>query len=124
MMEYHGNFLDMEFKDPNFLEEFKVLKTRKSKTNPWTHYLVVVKEDELEDVIREVQEQLIFPGYYAHLYNRDGSDVIVIFPHRVFRASSDRLDEAREYGRSIGIPQEQLDIKPLNFDEEESYYKE
>ncbi len=101
-----------------------MLKTRKSRTNPWTHYLVVVKESELEKVIRKTQENLIFPGYYAHLYNRDGSKVIVIFPHKVFRVSSDNLEEVKKYGRTIGIPEDQLDIKPLTFEEEETYYEE
>jgi len=106
------------------LKKFKVLKTRKSRTNPWTHYLVVVEENKLKEVIKETQKNLIFPGYYAHLYNEDGSKVIVIFPYRVFRVSSDNLEEVRRYGRSIGIPQDQLDIRPLTFEEEESYYKE
>jgi hypothetical protein len=106
------------------LKKFKILKTRKSKTNPWTHYLIVVEESEIEDVIKEVKENLIFPGFYAHLYNRDGSKVIVIFPHRVFRTSKENLREVKEYGRKLGIPEEQLDIKPLTFEEEENYYKQ
>jgi hypothetical protein len=122
-MEYHGNFLDTEFKDSNFLKKFKVLKTRKSKTNPWTHYLVVVKKEELEKVIEETQKQLIEKGYYAHLYNEDGSEVIVIFQKKVFRTNSSKLEEVKKYGRSLGIPENQLDIKPLTFEEEKSYYE-
>jgi len=122
-MEYHGNFLDTEFKDSNFLKKFKVLKTRKSKTNPWTHYLVVVKKEELEKVIKETQKQLIEKGYYAHLYNEDGSEVIVIFQEKVFRTNSSKLEEVKKYGRSLGIPENQLDIKPLTFEEEKSYYE-
>jgi hypothetical protein len=122
-MEYHGNFLDTEFKDSNFLKKFKVLKTRKSKTNPWTHYLVVVKKEELEKVIEETQKQLIEKGYYAHLYNEDGSEVIVVFPKKVFRTNSSKLEEVKKYGRSLGIPEDQLDIKPLTFEEEKSYYE-
>ena len=121
-MEYHGNFLNTEFKDSNFLKKFKVLKTRKSKTNPWTHYLVVVKKEELEKVIEETQKQLIEKGYYAHLYNEDGSEVIVIFQKKVFRTNSSKLEEVKKYGRSLGIPEDQLDIKPLTFEEEKSYY--
>jgi len=122
-MEYHGNFLDTEFKDSNFLKKFKVLKTRKSKTNPWTHYLVVVKKEELEKVIKETQKQLIEKGYYAHLYDEDGSEVIVIFQEKVFRTNSSKLEEVKKYGRSLGIPENQLDIKPLTFEEEKSYYE-
>jgi hypothetical protein len=123
-MEYHGNFLDTEFKDENFLNKFKVLKTRKSRTNPWTHYLVVVEENKIEEVIKEVKENLISQGFYAHLYNQDGSKVIVIFPDRVFRTNKENLNEAKEHGSKLGIPEKQLDFKPLTFEEEENYYRE
>ena len=87
------------------------------------NYLVTVDPKSLEFVVKRAQEELN-PGYYAHFYNLNGSRVIVVFPKKVFRTSSDKLDEAIGYGKSVGIPESQLDIKPLTFAEEEEYYRD
>lgn len=77
---FHDNFLDTSFKNKNFLTKFKTLVVRKSRTDPWYHHLVEVKEKELNKVILKVQKNLKPKGYYTHLYNRDGSYIVVIFP--------------------------------------------
>jgi hypothetical protein len=44
-MDYHGILLDLEFEDPNFVNRFKILGSKKSNKNPWTMYKVEVSEN-------------------------------------------------------------------------------
>jgi hypothetical protein len=125
-MEYHGNLLSTEFKNKEFLKEFKILEKRKSLKNPWIHYLVVIPKEKLEGAIKEIQKNLLPEKYYAHLYNEDGSDIIVIFPKRIFRLSIEdvqKWQELKEYMREFGIPEDQADVRPKTFEEEKEYYK-
>lgn len=121
--EYHGNLLDTEFKDPSFLNRFRIFAKRKSERNPWTMYGVIVPSERIEDVIKETQENLLTNApYYAHFY-KDG-ELIIVYKERVFRVTSDRLSwgEAIEYGRSLRIPDDQLVFAPNRFEDEKKYY--
>jgi hypothetical protein len=123
-MDYHGNLLDTGFKDPSYLKKFKIFASRKSERNPWTMNGVVVPEEKIEEVIKEVQENLIDDEpYYGHFYRDD--ELIVIYKKKVFRITPDKSTwgEAVEYGRSLEIPDDQLDFAPVCFEDEEAYYK-
>lgn len=123
-MEYHGNLLDTEFKDPNFLKKFKVFASRKSRRNPWTMTGVIVPEEKVEEVIKDVQENLLDDQpYYAHFYRDD--ELIIVYKKKVFRVTPDKStwNEAIKYGRSLGIPDDQLVFAPNRFKDEEAYYK-
>lgn len=123
-IEYHGNFLDMAFKDANFVNRFTSTKIKKSQNNSWTHYLIHVDENELEKTIKETQANLMKKKFYVHLYDKNGKDVIVIFPDIVIRGSHKSiLETVIYYGRKLNIPRQQLDVKPSRFNEEEEYYK-
>ena len=122
--EYHGNLLDTEFRDPIFLKRFKVFAKRKSKENPWTMHGVVIPADRLENTIKEVQENLLSDKpYYAHFYRDE--ELIIVFKEKIFRITPDKSTwkEAIEYGRNLGIPDEQLVFAPNKFEDEEEYYK-
>lgn len=58
-------------------------------------------------------------GFYSHLYSKDGK-LIVIFKKKVIKMKSDKStwNEATKYGKSIGIPKEQLDFYPRRFEDE------
>lgn len=102
--EYHGNMLDTEFRGPDFLKRFTIFAKEKSPRNPWTMHGVVIPAKAIEAVIRDVRRNLL-PGapYYAHFYNADGNELIIVYKERVFRVTSDksRWKEAIEYGRSL-----------------------
>lgn len=122
--EYHGNILETSFRNPQFVNEFQVFAKRKSPTNPWTMHGVVIPEKEIEKVITHVQENLI-PNtpYYAHFYRDD--ELIVVFKEKVFRIKTDKSTwhEVLGYGRSLGIPDEQLVFEPNKFEAEKEYYE-
>lgn len=125
-MVYHGNLLSTEFKSKEFLKKYKILEKRKSLRDVWIHYLVEIPEEKLEEAIKDIQENLLPKIYYAHLYNEDGGDIIVIFPSKVFRLSiGDKKgwDELIVYMRNYGIIIERwLDVRPKTFQEEKEYY--
>jgi len=123
---YHGNLLSTEFKSKEFLKKYKILEKRKSLSDVWVHYLIEIPEEKLEEAIKDIQKNLLPKIYYAHLYNEDGSDVIVIFPSKVFRlAKNDRMgwQEVCKYMQNYGIIIDRwLNVKPKDFQEEKDYY--
>src|SRR3989344_7427457 len=123
---YHGNLLSTEFKSEEFLKKYKILEKRKSNREKWIHYLTEIPIEKLEGAISDIQSNLIPELYYAHLYNEDGSDVIVIFPSRVFRLSvfdNTKWENVRKYMTEYGIKIERWqDVQPRMFTEEKEYY--
>ena len=120
---WHGILLDMEFSDPNFLNQFKIFAKRKSKSNPWTLFGIEVVNNEIENVINTLQQHLkIDKPYYAHFYNDEV--VIVIFKEKIFRVSShaSTWTQIIEHGKSLNIPEEQLDFWPNRFQDEIHYF--
>lgn len=64
-----------------------------------------------EKVIEKLAEYIKPEKWYAHFWN--GEDVIAVFPKKVFRfkfSDKSTWKETIEYGKSIGIPEKQLDF--------------
>lgn len=64
-----------------------------------------------EENIKRLANYLKPEKWYAHFWK--GDNVIAIFPNKVFRfkySDKSTWKEAVEYGKSIGIPEEQLDF--------------
>ncbi|MFH1713044.1 MAG: hypothetical protein ABH896_02550 [Candidatus Jacksonbacteria bacterium] len=55
---YHGIILDVEFKDPRFVNQFKIFAKRRSRSNPWILYGVVVDPNKIKKTIKQVQQNL------------------------------------------------------------------
>lgn len=110
------------------MEKYRILEKRKSRHDKWIHYLTEIPADKLNEAIADIQENLLPELYYAHLYNEDGSDVIVIFPSKVFRLSAndeEGWEKVRRYMNEHGITIERWKAaKPRRFSEEQEYYKD
>ena len=117
-MTYHGILLDVEFKSKEFLENFKILGSEKSETNPWTMYKIEVPDKDIEKVIEMCQSNLVIGTYYCHFYREN--EIIVVFKKKIFRVTTDKTTwkSVIEYGMSIGISPKQLDMKPVKFEDE------
>ena len=117
MPEYHGILVDEGFEDKDFVKRFKVLGSKKSEDNPWTLYRIKVPAGDLQRAIKLIQKNIKL-GYYAHLYR--GNELIVVFRHKVFRVTPEESTwgSVIAYGLSVGIPPEQLDMKPCRFEDE------
>jgi hypothetical protein len=121
---YHGIILDAEFKDPLFPEGFKVFAKKKSSTSSWILYGIEVNDKDVNEVISDIQDNIKSnEPYYAHLYNDE--EVIVIFKKRVFHVKSHNSTwmPIIEFGRTLNIPDEQLDFWPNRFQDEVHYFK-
>jgi len=117
MNEYHGIIIKEGLKNPSILGQIKILGTKK--TGEWTLLRVEVNENEINDVIKIVKENLLTnPVYYAHFYRNE--ELIVVFPEKIFYLTPNKetWKPAIEYGRSMGVPEGELDFKPCRFEEE------
>lgn len=114
---YHGIIIREGLKDPSILNKVKILGRKR--TGDWTLLRVGVDRDEIDEVIRTVQKCLATkPAYYAHFYRNE--ELIVVFPTKIFHLTLDKKTwkTAIDYGKSLGIPEEELDFKPCRFEEE------
>ena len=118
MSEYHGIIVKESLKDESVLNKMKILGQKKG--TEWTLLRVGVSENKIDEVIGSVQKSLATEPlrYYSHFY-RDGK-LIVVFPKKIFTLTPKRETwrPAIDYGKSIGIPEKELDFKPCRFEEE------
>jgi hypothetical protein len=117
MTEYHGIIIKEGLKDHSILSKMKILGRKR--TGEWTLLRVEVDENNIGEAIRIVKRNLLTnPVYYAHFYRDE--ELIVVFPKKVFHLTPNKetWKPAVEYGRFVGIPEEELDFKPCRFEEE------
>lgn len=76
----------------------------------WTLIEFEAPANSSDALASELSDSLLSPGWYAN-WNSD-TEATVVFPGKVFRYSrGDQAgrEEAQEYGRSVGVPEPQLD---------------
>ena len=121
---YHGIILDLEFENPGIIEkEFKIFAKRKSKTNPWILYGIEVERDQIDNFIENMQREMKEDKpFYAHFY--DDEEMRVVFKGKVIIVTPDKSTwlPIIEYGRTLNIPEEQLDFWPNRFQDETHYF--
>lgn len=118
MNEYHGIIVKEGLKDRLVLDRMKILGMKKGEK--WTLLRVGVDETKVDEVLGLIQKNLVTEpeSYYAHFYRN--RELVVVFPKKVFHLTPERetWQPAIDYGKSIGIPEKQLDFKPCRFGEE------
>lgn len=104
---YKGTIVENSLIDKKILEKVKIEKSYQS--GDWALDDVLVDESQ----ILELAKSLADGPWYIHLWQPGKDEVKVIFKNRVFDIKfSDKSTwaEAVAYGKSIGIPDEQLDF--------------
>ncbi len=104
---YKGTIIENSLADKKILNEVQILKNYRS--GSWVLNDVLVSEIQ----IPELSKCLDFGPWYIHLWQPGMDDVKVIFKDKVFDIKfSDKTtwSDAVTYGKSIGIPDEQLDF--------------
>lgn len=117
---YHGIIIEQGLKDKNILNENIILGNKKG--NSWNLIKVSIASDELQQFVNIVQQNLIEDDegipYYAHFYCEN--NLVVVFPLKIFHVTtiSDTWSDVIAYGKSLGIPESQLDFFPAKFSDE------
>jgi len=118
MNKYHGIIIKEGLKDQLVLSKMKIIGQKKGRK--WTLLRVGVDENKANEVFGLVQKSLVTEpeSYYSHFYRN--KELVVVFPKRIFRLTPERetWQPAIEYGKSIGVPEKELDFKPCRFQEE------
>lgn len=104
---FKGTIIENSLSNKNILEKVSIEKTYQS--GVWLLHDVLVEEEQ----IPELSKYLADGPWYIHLWEQGSDDVKVIFKGKIFDIKfSDKSSwaDAIAYGKSIGIPQEQLDF--------------
>lgn len=105
---YKGVVIKESLANPDILSGFKVLRTETTDDSEWHIYWVEADERGLESIKDNIADN----RWYAHF--ADGGLGIVVFKDKIFRMDTKDKNtwaEAVEYGKSIGIPSEQMDFE-------------
>ena len=107
---FKGIIVEDSLEDRDIFVNLPIEKTWKE--GEWTLHQVSVDHADLPDLGRCLKQG----PWYMHFWDTDSDDLIILFREKTFRAHrSDEasLAEARAYGASQGIPEDQLDFKVL-----------
>ncbi|MBP9771596.1 MAG: hypothetical protein KBD16_01585 [Candidatus Pacebacteria bacterium] len=103
-----GTIIENSLRDTSILDQVKIEKTWRD--GDWILHNVLVDED----TALNVGQYLSDGSWYIHFWESGKDNVLVVFKDRVFRIKySDKTTwvDAVKHGRSIGIPDEQLDFQ-------------
>ena len=118
-MVWKGVVIEESLNDKSVLNLVKIVKSRKttleneSERGFLTFLCIELDDKRKSDFIKKAISS-IKNGFYLHVC-RD-KNMIIIYKNRIFEFSSDelnKLNEARNYGLSIGILKEQMPFEEL-----------
>lgn len=109
--DYIGTIVEESLDDNRVLNGVEIIRFKITKDDDpaerWHLYKVRVSKEDIENLSKYLKAG----KWYMHFW--DGRDVIAIFKNKVFEFNFDNKSTWRgavEYGRSQGIPDEQLDF--------------
>ncbi len=113
-----GILLKESLKDTKVLTQLQVTQTEiwqvenatGSQPSTWTALTFEADDQQAEMLADRLSQSLHPEGWYINAST--ASDVYVIFPGKVFKyliGDRARREEAKEHGRTLGIPESQLD---------------
>ncbi len=114
--KWKGVIISESLEEPTLLNEFEVYKARISKRDEliddqrnrgrWHLYWVYATDNQIEALSHQIKK-----GWYAHFWK--GQKLLATFRSKKFEfhlRDKSTWKEAIEYGKSVGIPEEQLDF--------------
>ena len=115
-MKTHGIVINTSFSNKNIFKDLKIIGQRQSSSNPWTLYKIDFSHN-TKELTEQLQNNLL-ENFYFHYYT--DKKVVVVFSDKIFVATHNKRSwkEFIAFGVSKGIPIEQLNLMPSNFEEE------
>jgi hypothetical protein len=92
------------------LSRYAVGNASADQPDVWSLLEFGVEDSQAEELAKVLSEALDAPGWYADFHNEH--EIFVVFPRRVFRyarGDENARSQAQEFGRSLKIPEPQLD---------------
>lgn len=102
-----GTIVENSLADKSILKSLKVEHTWKSSN--WTLHSVLIKPEQLS----ELAHSLADGPWYTHFWELGKDSIHVVFKDRQFEIDArdkSTWDQAIAYGKTLGIPEEQLDF--------------
>ncbi len=118
-MVWKGVIIEESLEDKGLLDAVNVVQTKEEslggeEERGTMHLRCFELEDDKKDEFVSKAKEMIKDRWYIHIF-RDGT-MVVIFKGRSFEFTKDqkeRIEEAKRYGVSIGILEEQLEFETL-----------
>lgn len=104
---YKGIIIENSLTDKNILRKFKINKTWES--GDWILHDVLLDDNQIVELSKHIDDG----PWYIHVWEKGKDNVKVIYKDKVFDIKySDKSTwaDAVNYGKSIGIPEEQLNF--------------
>jgi hypothetical protein len=104
---YKGTIIENSLSDKSILDEVKITKIYH--IDDWTLYDVLITEDQIKNLRKYFNDE----PWYAHFWKQDNDNIFVVFKDKLFIINyrdKNTWNEAIMYGKSMGIPEEQLDF--------------
>ncbi len=123
MDAYKGVIIEESLENKDVLEKVSILETRVSRVTEhhktpwlvrWTLHTVAIPAERADSVADEISRNLD-PSHGGSWYADFRNDRLhyIVFLNKVFKidtGSKQQYEEVRKYGRSLGIPEHQLDF--------------
>ncbi len=115
---YHGIILNVSQVNQSIFNSLKIIGKLKVKNSNWILYKVEINPNDLDVITLILQENMNENKFYFHFYRNN--ELIIVFKNRIFKISTEKStwSEAIEYGKSLAIPEKQLDFVPNRIEDE------
>ncbi len=119
-----GVIIEESLEDKNILKKIKIIQTKVEKVTEkhqtpwieqWTLHTVEISKAKVDKIAEEISKCLDSEHDWYADFKTDKIHYI-IFRNKVFkidRTSKKQYDRAKKYGISLGIPEYQVDFKPI-----------
>lgn len=104
---FKGTVVENSLKDASIFQQLQVGKTWQAGT--WVLHDVLVTQEQ----INQLSEHLADGPWYMHFWEPGQDEVLVVFKDKIFtiqHSDKSTWTEAIAYGKSLGIPEAQLDF--------------
>ncbi len=124
-MNYRGIIIEESLVDRSIIEDRPIISkttVNPDSENPWHMDKIELPEIDLDTFTKLISEMLkTDQGWYVHFYHEDPKNdaLIVVFPNKIIKTKKTSYKEAIDYGLNLGIPRNQMEIKPTEIANEE-----